>query len=279
MEDPGFANVVATVQPAECYHLAARSAVRYDADVERITLATNTIGTLNLLSAIRIGAPACRVCFAASSEMFGNPESAPQTEDSQRNPRSIYGISKLSAFELMRYYRSDHGIFAASAILYNHESLGGERTSSPERLRKPSHKFFSGMASELVLGNMDARRDWGHARDYVDAMWRMLQNDQPSDYVIATGELHSVREFVERAFFTCRSGLAPLRSGRFQPGPCRTGRFRLWGDSRKARSELHWEPCTAFTNLVDEMVDSDRRLVVQHDLRSHDNVPIPSRDR
>ncbi len=252
----GLEKIVRAVQPRECYHLAARSKVRYDSEGERLMLATNAAGTLNLLSAIRSGAPGCRVCLAASSEIFGNPEAAPQDESSRRNPRSVYGISKLAAFELMRYYRARHGLFAASAILYNHESPRRGADFVTRKITLGIARILSGTATELALGNLDARRDWGHARDYVNAMWRMLQQEQPSDYVIATGELHSVREFIERAF--SRAGLDWTRYIRVDPSLVREeASIPLLGNSSKARAELHWKASINFTGLVDEMVDFD----------------------
>jgi GDPmannose 4,6-dehydratase len=261
VDDPGcLTKIIAVVQPTECYHLAARSAVRYEIEIERPTLATNVIGTLNLLSAVRAGAPECRVCLAGSSEMFGAPESTPQDENARRNPRSVYGISKLSAFELMRYYRGHLGLFAATAILYNHESPRRRPHFVSRKITLGLARILSGAASELVLGNLEARRDWGHARDYVNAMWRMLQQPQPSDFVIGTGELHSVRDFLERAFE--RAGLDWSRYVRVDSGLIREdSRIPLLSDSRKARRELQWEPSTTFNDLVDEMVDSDRRLI------------------
>jgi GDPmannose 4,6-dehydratase len=252
--------IVATVQPDECYHLAAASVVRYDPESESLTLATNVTGTLSLLSAVRAAASGCRVCLACSSEIFGNPVSAPQHEKSERNPRSVYGISKLAAFELMRYYRMQHGIFAVSAVLYNHESPRRARNFVTRKITLGVARIISGAASELVLGNLDARRDWGHSRDYVEAMWRMLQQDEPRDYVIGTGELHRVREFVERAF--SRAGLDWERHVRVDPTFFRTeSRVPLVADPRKAYMELGWRPLTSFSDLVDEMADADRSLV------------------
>jgi GDPmannose 4,6-dehydratase len=251
---------VSVVQPHECYHLAARSAVRYDSESERLTLGTNLAGTLNLLSAIRAGAACCKVCLAASSEIFGNAEATPQSESARRNPRSVYGISKLAAFELVRYYRLRHGLFAASAILYNHESPRRAPHFVTRKISLGVARVAAGLASEIALGNIEARRDWGHARDYVDAMWRMLQREEPSDYIIGSGELHTVRDFIERAFL--RVGLdwrqhvtVDAALVREEPG------LPLVADSAKARAELHWTPSTSFASLVDEMVDADRRLL------------------
>jgi GDPmannose 4,6-dehydratase len=251
---------VIAVQPDECYHLAARSAVRYDSESERLTLDTNLTGTLNLLSAIRAGAAHCKVCLAASSEIFGHADAAPQSETARRNPRSVYGISKLAAFELMRYYRSRHGLFAASAILYNHESPRRAPHFVTRKISLGVGRIAAGLATEIALGNIEARRDWGHARDYVDAMWRMLQREEPSDYIIGTGELHTVRDFIERAFrrvdlewrqhVTVDAALV-----REEPA------IPLVANSAKARDELEWTPATSFAALVDEMVDADRRLL------------------
>jgi GDPmannose 4,6-dehydratase len=252
--------IVVAVQPHECYHLAARSVVSYDAETERHTLATNVGGTLNLLTAVRAAAPGCKVCLAASSEMFGNAAAAPQDENAQRNPRSIYGISKLAGFELMRYYRGHHGVFTASAILYNHESPRRAPNFVTRKITLGVARILAGTAAEVVLGNLEARRDWGHARDYMSAMWRMLQQHEPADYVIGTGELHSVREFVERAF--SRAGLDWERHVRIDSSLHRTEPpIPLVADPRRAHAELAWAPSISFTGLVDEMADSDRRLL------------------
>jgi GDPmannose 4,6-dehydratase len=259
-DSAGLAGIIETVKPQECYHLAARSIVGYDVARERATIATNMMGTFNLLSAIHAHAPGCSVCFAGSSEIFGNPEAAPQDENSRRNPRSIYGISKLGGFELMRYYRAHHGTFAATAILYNHESPRRGENFVTRKISVAVAQIQAGLASQLVLGNIEAQRDWGHARDYVDAMWRMLQQDHPSDFVVATGELHSVREFLERAFK--RAGLDWSRYVQIDSGLVRKEAIvPLVGDARKARSLLQWQASTAFSDIVDEMVDADCRLV------------------
>ena len=190
--------VVREVTPDECYHLAAQSFVAYSFDDEFSTFGANVSGTHYMLSAIRDLAPACRFYFAASSEMFGKVKESPQKETTAFHPRSPYGISKVVGYELTRNYREAQGLHASSGILFNHES---PRRGFEFVTRKITHhvaKIKHGLASELRLGNLEAKRDWGHAKDYVKAMWLMLQQDEPDDYVVATGETHSVEEFAEK---------------------------------------------------------------------------------
>src|SRR5580700_5885377 len=197
--------VVAKVAPEECYHLAAQSFVSYSFDDEFSTLNTNINGTHFLLSAVRDLAPKCRFYFAGSSEMFGKAEELPQTENTRFHPRSSYGISKVCGFELTRNYREAYGLHASSGILFNHESPRRGFEFVTRKITSGVARILAGAAREVKLGNLEARRDWGHAADYVEAMWLMLQQDQPKDFVIATAETHSVREFAELAF-----GLAGL---------------------------------------------------------------------
>ena len=172
----------------------------YSFEDEFSTINTNLNGTHYVLSAIKRQAPDCRFYFAASSEMFGNVEETPQNEKTPFRPRSPYGISKMAGFELTRNYREAYGLFALSGILFNHESprRGGEFVT--RKITSSAARIKLGMDQEIRLGNLDAKRDWGHSRDYVRAMWLMLQQDEPEDYVIATGESHTVRDFLETAF-------------------------------------------------------------------------------
>ncbi|MGA8579763.1 MAG: GDP-mannose 4,6-dehydratase, partial [Bryobacteraceae bacterium] len=192
--------VVAKVAPHEVYHLAAQSFVSYSFDDEFSTLNANINGTHYLLAALRQLAPKCRFYFAGSSEMFGNADEVPQTERTRFHPRSSYGISKVCGFDLTRNYREAYGAFAVSGMLFNHESPRRGFEFVTRKITSGVARIACGRAKELRLGNLDAKRDWGHAREYVDAMWRMLQQPGPGDYVIATGETHSVREFCELAF-------------------------------------------------------------------------------
>jgi len=193
-------NVIDRVKPDECYHLAAQSYVSYSFEDEFSTINTNINGTHFVLSAIKEKAPKCKFYFAGSSEMFGRAKETPQNEDTPFYPRSPYGISKVAGFDLTRNYREAYGLFAVSGILFNHESprRGFEFVS-----RKISHgvaEIESGLSKKIYIGNLEAKRDWGFAADYCRAMWLMLQQAKPDDYVIATGEAYSVKEFVELAF-------------------------------------------------------------------------------
>src|SRR5947208_3153985 len=192
--------VVAAVEPDECYHLAAQSFVSYSFDDEFSTLNANINGTHYLLAAVKNIVPRCRFYFAGSSEMFGNADEYPQTEQTRFHPRSSYGISKVCGFELTRNYREAYGLHASSGILFNHESPRRGFEFVTRKITSGVARVVAGLSRSIPLGNLEARRDWGHAREYVEAMWRMLQQPEPDDYVVATGSSHSVRDFVELAF-------------------------------------------------------------------------------
>src|SRR6266850_5668685 len=192
--------VVAKVQPDECYHLAAQSFVSYSFDDEFSTLNTNINGTHYLLAALKNIVPRCRFYFAGSSEMFGKAEEVPQTERTRFHPRSTYGISKVAGFDLTRNYREAYGMHATSGILFNHESPRRGFEFVTRKITSGVARISAGRSKELRLGNLDAKRDWGHAREYVQGMWLMLQQAEPDDYVVATGQTHTVREFAELAF-------------------------------------------------------------------------------
>ena len=193
-------DVIEEVKPDECYHLAAQSFVSYSFEDEFSTINTNVNGTHYVLSAIKKKAPHCRFYFAASSEMFGNAPHTPQNEATPFNPRSPYGISKVAGFYLTKNYRDAYGIHASSGILFNHESPRRGFEFVTRKITSFVAKTVAGSKEKLKLGNLDARRDWGFSPEYVKAMWLMLQHDEPGDYVVGTGESHSVREFVEKAF-------------------------------------------------------------------------------
>jgi GDPmannose 4,6-dehydratase len=251
---------VARIQPDECYHLAAQSFVSYEFDDEFSTLTANINGTHYLLAALKDNAPRCRFYFAGSSEIFGHATESPQTENTRFHPRSIYGISKLAAFELVRNYREAFGFHASSGILFNHESPRRGHEYVTRKITSGVARILAGKAKELRLGNLDARRDWGHAREYVQAMWQMLQQPEPDDYVIATGVLHSVRDFVRLAFEN--AGLDYKRFVVVDPEFFRPAEaVPLSGDASKARRVLGWTPRTRFEDLVAEMVVNDRKLL------------------
>jgi GDPmannose 4,6-dehydratase len=249
-------DVVSQVKPDECYHLAAQSYVSYSFEDEFSTINTNLNGTHYILSAVKRQAPHCRFYFAASSEMFGNAAQPPQNEHTPLHPRSPYGISKLAGFELTRNYREAYGLFALSGILFNHESPRRGAEFVTRKITSTAAAIKLGLEKEIRLGNLEARRDWGHARDYVEAMWLMLQQAEPEDFVIATGEAHTVREFLELAFryldldYTEHLVIDDLL---YRPSEINI----LQGDASKARRELGWSPGVSFPELVKEMVESD----------------------
>jgi len=252
-------DVISEIKPDECYHLAAQSYVSYSFEDEFSTINTNLNGTHYVLSAIKRQAPDCQFYFAASSEMFGHAQETPQNEDTPFHPRSPYGISKMAGFELTRNYREAYGLFALSGILFNHESprRGGEFVS--RKISSAAAKMKLGIEKEVRLGNVEAKRDWGHSRDYVKAMWLMLQQDEPEDFVIATGLSHSVREFLELAFSYVDldyHNYLVIDDDLYRPSEVHI----LQGDSSKARAKLNWSPEISFEQLVREMVDSDLQL-------------------
>ena len=248
--------VVEAICPNECYHLAAQSFVSYSFDDEFSTINTNINGTHYVLSAIKEKAPDCKFYFAASSEMFGNAQTSPQNEGTPFRPRSPYGISKVAGYELTRNYREAYNIYACNGIAFNHES---ERRGYEFVTRKISSFVAAiklGLKHELRLGNLDAKRDWGYAPDYVRGMWMMLQQDEPDDYVLATGETHSVREFVDIAFSEVDldwEEYVSIDDRFFRPAEV----FELRGNSSKAREKIGWQPEVNFENLVKKMVRSD----------------------
>jgi GDPmannose 4,6-dehydratase len=252
--------VVHEVQPDECYHLAAQSFVSYSFDDEFSTLNTNINGTHFLLSAVKTLAPRCRFYFAGSSEMFGLAETVPQNESTRFHPRSSYGISKVAGFDLTRNYREAYGLFACNGILFNHESPRRGFEFVTRKITSGVARILAGKSTQLHLGNLEAQRDWGHAREYVEAMWLMLQQPQPDDYVIGTGECHSVREFVELAF--AHVGLDYTRYLTTDPELHRPAEVNLLkGDASKARQVLGWTHRVKFADLVREMVDEDCRAL------------------
>jgi GDPmannose 4,6-dehydratase len=255
---PSLFKVIQRVQPDECYHLAGQSFVSYSFEDEFSTLNVNINGTHHLLSAVKEVTPKCRFYFAASSEMFGKVRETPQTEETPFHPRSAYGISKCAGFDLTRNYREAYGMFAASGILYNHESPRRGYEFVTRKITSHAARIKLGKVKELRLGNLDAKRDWGHAKDYVRAMWLMLQQDEADDFVVATGETHSVREFCDAAF-SC-VGLDYRDHVVIDPRFFRPAEVDLLlGDSTKALTKLGWEPEARFEEMVEEMVEHDMR--------------------
>jgi GDPmannose 4,6-dehydratase len=252
--------VVDNVQPDECYHLAAQSFVSYAFEDEFSTINTNINGAHFVLAAIKERCPRCRFYFAGSSEMFGNAEVTPQNERTPFYPRSSYGISKLAGFHMTRNYREAYDLFALSGILFNHESPRRGFEFVTRKVTSTAARIKLGLAGELRVGNLDARRDWGYAVDFVHGMWLMLQQDTPEDYVVATGETHTVRELMETAF-RCVDldwrDFVVVDQRLYRPSEI----HELRGDFGKAKSRLGWEPTLTFEGLVKMMVDEDLSLL------------------
>ena len=252
---PSLFKAIAQVKPDEVFHLAAQSYVNGSFDDEFSTFNTNINGTHHLLAACRDLAPDCRFYFAGTSEMFGNPIEAPQNETTSHLPRSAYGISKVAGFHLTRNYRENYGLFACSGILYNHESPRRGYEFVTRKITSHVAKIKKGIAKKLELGNLDAQRDWGHAKEYMNAVWLMLQQEIPKDYVIGTGRLHSVRDFCRLAF--AQVDLDYKDYVEVSPKFYREEKNILVADSNFAKKELGWEPKTKMKELVKEMVDND----------------------
>jgi len=252
--------VVKNIKPDEIYHLGAQSYIDYAFKDEFSTLNTNINGTHYLLSAIKDFSPKTKFYFAGSSEMFGKVQEIPQSEKTPFYPRSTYGISKVTGFDLTRNYREAYNLFCASGILFNHES---PRRGFEFVTRKISHtvaRIKCGLDTKLYLGNLDAKRDWGHAKDYVEAMWLMLQQKKPEDFVIATGKQYSVKDFAKEAF-KC-AGLNYKNHVKINKKLFRLAEVNtLLGDYKKAKKILKWAPKITFKELVSDMVKSDLDLV------------------
>jgi len=268
--------IVQKVQPDEVYSLAAQSHVRVSYDMPEYTSNTDGLGVLRLLEAIRILGMEKKTKFyqASTSELFsGDPKETPQNENTPFQPRSPYAAAKLYAYWIVSIYRQSYSLFACNGILFNHESPRRGETFVTKKITRAVARIKLGLQDKLYLGNLNAKRDWGHSKDYIEAMWLMLQQEKPEDYIIATGEQHSVREFCEIAFKELGIGLEWQGEGIGEKGINKeTGKiiievdpryFRpsevesLLGDSSKAREELGWKPKISFSELVKEMVDSD----------------------
>lgn len=249
-------NVVEKIKPDECYHLAAQSFVFDSFEDAFSTFNSNINGTLSMLTVIKEKAPKCKFYFAATSEMFGKVKETPQNENTPFYPRSPYGITKVAGFDLVRNFRESYTLFGCNGILFNHESPRRGFEFVTRKITSSIAKIKAGMEKELRLGNLDAKRDWGYAKDYVKAMWLMLQQDEPDDYVIATNETHSVKEFVMLAFDY--AGLDWEKYVVVDPMFYRPVEIMLLqGDYTKAKEKLGWEPTVKFEEIVKMMVDAD----------------------
>jgi GDPmannose 4,6-dehydratase len=244
------------LRPDEVYHLAAQSHVRVSFDIPEYTGDVTALGTTRILEAIRETGVNSRFYQASSSEMFGKVQEVPQRETTPFYPRSPYAAAKLYAHWLAVNYRESYGVFACSGILFNHESPRRGETFVTRKITRAVAAIKAGLQDELYLGNLEARRDWGYAPEYVEAMWRMLQEDTPDDYVIATGETHSVREFLEEAFSYV--GLDWQKYVKIDSRYLRPAEVDLLvGDASKAKKALGWQPSVGFQTLVRLMVDAD----------------------
>lgn len=273
--------IVQEVQPDEIYNLAAQSHVQVSFETPEYTANSDALGTLRLLEATRILKLSGKTRFyqASTSELYGKVQAIPQNESTPFYPRSPYGVAKLYAYWITVNYREAYGMHASNGILFNHEGPSRSETFVTRKVTRAVAAIHLGLQEKLYLGNLDAKRDWGHARDYVEGMWRILQQDQPDDYVLATGEAHTVREFVERAFAEVGMELIWDGEGVAERGRDRkTGKtlvevdpnyFRptevdiLLGDATKAREKLGWVHKTTFEQLVAEMVASDLIVMKQ----------------
>jgi GDPmannose 4,6-dehydratase len=247
------------IRPDEVYNLGAQSHVRVSFDIPEYTADATGMGTLRLLDAIREEDVRCRLYEAGSSEMFGQVAETPQTETTPFHPRSPYGVSKVFGYWITRNYREAYGMYAVNGILFNHESPRRGPTFVTRKITRAIGAILRGEQNELRLGNLEAKRDWGFARDYMEGAWQMLQADEPDDYVLATGETHSVREFLDAAFGY--AGLdwneyVTIDERYFRPAEVDV----LLGDASKAKAKLGWEPTVRFDELVQIMVNHDREL-------------------
>ena len=270
--------LIEKIRPDEIYNLAAQSHVAVSFEVPEYTAEATGVGTLRLLDAIRETGVKCKFYQASTSELFGGlPGTAPQSEKTPFYPKSPYGVAKLYSYWITVNYRESYGLFACNGILFNHESPRRGETFVTRKITRAVASIVAGKQEKLSLGNMDAKRDWGFAGDYVEGMWRILQQDKPSDYVLATNETHTVREFVELAFNEVGIEIEWNGTGVDEKGIDKaTGKvlvdvnpryFRpaevelLWGDSSRAEKELGWERKVSFRKLVSMMVDSDMKEI------------------
>lgn len=286
--------IIQEVQPDEIYNLAAQSHVQVSFETPEYTANSDALGTLRVLEAVRILGleNKARIYQASTSEMFGKVQEVPQTEKTPFYPRSPYGAAKVYAYWITVNYREAYGMHASNGILFNHESPIRGETFVTRKITRALTRIKTGLQDTLYIGNLNSLRDWGHARDYVDAMWRILQQDKPDDYVIATGEQHSVREFIEAVAAELEMDIAWEGAGTDEVGiDRRNGKvivkvdpryFRptevdtLLGDATKARKQLGWEPRISFEELVKEMVASDLELARRDAMVSEAGFKTPA---
>jgi GDPmannose 4,6-dehydratase len=260
LSDSGsLVNLIRNLEPAEIYHLGAQSHVKVSFEIPEYTADATGMGTIRMLEAIRASGVDTRFYQASSSEMFGSAP-PPQNEETPFHPRSPYGVAKVFAYWAVVNYREAYGMFAANGLLFNHESERRGETFVTRKITRAVARIKAGLQDKLYLGNLDAKRDWGYAPEYAEAMWMMLQHSEPLDLVIATGETHTVREFAQLAFD--HVGLDWERYVEVDPNYFRPAEVdHLLGDPSKAKEVLGWEPKTSFEELVRIMVDGDVKLL------------------
>ncbi len=248
--------IIKKVKPNEFYHLAAQSFINYKFEDEFFKLNPNINGTHYILSAIKEFSPKTKFYFASSSELFGNVKTSPQNEETKFNPRSAYGVSKVAGFYLTKNYREAYNIHACSGILYNHESPRRNINFVSRKITKNLSLILKGKLKKITLGNINSKRDWGHAKDYVYAMWKMLQIKKPDDFVIGTGKMHTVKDFIKIAFQHVNldyKKFIKIDKKLFRPND----KIILKANFSKAKNKLKWKPKIKFKSLVKEMVDYD----------------------
>ncbi len=251
-----ISNLVKKTSPDEIYHLGSRSYINYDFDTEFFKLNPNINGTNYLLGAIKKFSPKTKFYFAGTSEIFGNAYVEPQNESTQFNPRSAYGISKLAGYHITKNYREAYGIFACSGILYNHESPRRGSYFVTKKIVESSARIKKGLDKKIYLGNIEAKRDWGYAKDYVKYMWKCLQLKKPQDFILGTGKLHSVKNFLKIAFnrvnLDYRKYLV-IDKKFFRE----ENKINLVANNSKAKKLLNYKPSKSFTEIINEMVDDE----------------------
>lgn len=274
-DSSNLSRLIEKTEPVEIYNLAAQSHVQVSFEVPEYTAETDAIGTLRILDAIKETGATCRFYQASTSELFGLAQEMPQTEKTPFYPRSPYGVAKQYAYWITVNYREAYGLHASNGILFNHESPRRGETFVTRKITRAAARVKLGLQDCLYIGNLEAQRDWGYAPDFVEAMWLMLQQDEPDDFVVATGEMHSVREFVERTFTRLEMAIEWRGKGAEEQGMTADGNVvvsidkryfrpaevdKLMGDPAKAAAKLGWKPRVTFNELVDIMTDADLEL-------------------
>ena len=251
-----ISNLIKKIKPHEIYHLGSKSFINYDFDSEFFNFNPSINGTNFLLTAIKEFSPKSKFYFAASSEIFGNPKKSPQNENTQFNPRSAYGISKLAGYHLTKNYREAHGLFACSGILYNHESPRRGDFFVTKKIAKAVARIKKGLDKKIYLGNINAKRDWGYSKDYVKYMWKSLQLKKPQDFVLGTGKLHSVKDFLKIAFNRVNlnyKNYLIIDKKFFR----KENKINLVANNNKAKKLLNYKPSKSFKEIINEMVDHE----------------------